>query len=179
VTDDWKPWVYYDGVLKNPGKYIKRHGKNLKPTTIGEGEGEIDESYRVADGKFFNSQELYAVAEDLMKRWRRDAKWSVRWSDFEELHMVRYGPGGRYDWHVDNELTPEEDRKITAIVALNDEYEGGGLDIMWPGTESHEHFDIAAGDAVVFPAMLPHRGVQVSSGERWILVIWATGKQWA
>ena len=92
----------------------------------------------------------------------------------DALQYTQYGPGHKFDWHVDIGAGDASNRKLSITVQLSDEsaYEGGGLqfisapDMTMPKTR---------GAAVLFPAYLAHRVGEVTSGLRCSLVGWAAG----
>ena len=48
----------------------------------------------------------------------------------KEMNMLKYGIGGKYDWHQDVIYRHPKERKFTFIIQLSDsnEYEGGDLE---------------------------------------------------
>ena len=92
----------------------------------------------------------------------------------DALQYTQYGPGHKFDWHVDIGAGAASNRKLSITVQLSDEtaYEGGGLqfisapDMTMPKTR---------GTAILFPAYLAHRVADVTSGQRCSLVGWAAG----
>lgn len=96
----------------------------------------------------------------------------------ESPQVARYGAEreGHFDWHSDiGEGALASKRKLTMVVQLtpSQEYEGGELEVM----PSHHVVtaERAQGCATLFPAMLLHRVVPVTAGERHSLTIWAHG----
>ena len=174
----WKPFRRFNGVLtprKCDGIISKYGDKVTDAQVVNE-----DSSNRVAEGHFFQNNDLYDVVESVFLKYHEEVA-PIDWDGYEPLHLIRYGFGGKYDWHLDNELLPEDNRKLTCVIALNSakEYNGGGLEIAWPtGRNIHRFHDLRAGDAVVFPSILLHRGVPVTRDYRWILVAWALGGQY-
>lgn len=90
-----------------------------------------------------------------------------------QIELLEYGPGGKYDWHIDIGKGGISHRKLSVVVFINapDEYEGGGL-IMGP-----KPFPVAnqQGSAVIFPSYLGHQVQPVTKGIRFTLVCWANG----
>ena len=87
---------------------------------------------------------------------------------FFDAQIIRYGLGGHYVWHSDG--TEANGRLKTTIVLLSDpsEFEGGGLEVVGPWAVGLEQ-----GVAFSFPANKTHRVLPVTSGERWVAVIWS------
>jgi len=107
----------------------------------------------------------------------------VTWG--EPLHILRYAPGQQYRPHHDaHAFSPVEKRRIaTALLYLNDAYEGGEtefpeLDIKVRG---------GVGDLLIFhnldadkmPDMrMIHAGLLIASGEKWLATRWIRGSDY-
>ena len=92
----------------------------------------------------------------------------------EAIQFTTYDSGdkGHYDWHMD--VTPShQTRKISAVVLLNDDYEGGKLEI--DGKNLDE--TVGAGNLIIFPSYLLHKVEEVTRGTRNSLVIWGIGEE--
>lgn len=95
-----------------------------------------------------------------------------------ELQLLHYKSDefqGHYDWHVDVGTGNAATRKISASLMLSPEnsYEGGDLII-------NDHGNIInscreQGSINMFPSYILHKVTPVTSGERWVLVIWING----
>jgi PKHD-type hydroxylase len=126
-------------------------------------------------------QKLFDVSADASER----AKWNFDAGILEPLQYTHYGVGDKYDWHVDQVLNDDDDnencRKLSFTLLLNDEFEGGNLDIECgsPGSpERNKTIDLKKGDIVFFPSYMWHRVTPVTSGERHSLVGWIQGPNW-
>jgi PKHD-type hydroxylase len=92
----------------------------------------------------------------------------------DALQYTVYGPGHKFDWHVDIGAGTASNRKLSMTVQLSDEsaYEGGALqfisapDLSMPKKQ---------GAAILFPAYLAHRVTDVTKGVRCSIVGWAAG----
>ena len=77
----------------------------------------------------------------------------IRWSFwlFEPLQIAAYGPGQKYDWHLDIGNGKVSIRKLSIVIQLSDpaDYEGGSLTTM----SSKELFEFpkTRGTVIVFP----------------------------
>lgn len=172
VKKEWEPWKVYPRLLTSGqcDDIIAKHQDHLEVAST-----DGDES-RVAEGRFFDDPAFQGRKLDpLYERFKLEVK-PVYYTHHEKLHIVKYGVGGHYDWHADNEWKPGDNRKIAVVIALNDGYIGGGTEFMWPHPGKTHHIDLKKGDALAFLPTLFHRGVEVLDGERWILVCWATGR---
>lgn len=87
----------------------------------------------------------------------------------EGLNLLRYSPGGKYDFHSDSDWTLY--RNVSALIYLNPtEYDGG---------ETYfKNFDLnvkpEAPSIVLFPANYAYRhsAMPVKSGEKYVFVTW-------
>lgn len=100
-----------------------------------------------------------------------DGKWNFEIFDFSETQIGKYQDSGHYKWHVDLFFDDkvEKQRKLTAIVLLNDGYEGGEF---YLGTEKIE---MKKGTLIVFPSFYFHKVDPVTSGARYSATLWALG----
>ena len=92
----------------------------------------------------------------------------------EHPAILRYtAPSNGYDWHVDIAEGPASLRKISIIINLNDDYEGGDFELFSEGGASR--ISLAKGQIIAFSSFLPHRITPVTKGERWSIVAWISG----
>jgi len=93
------------------------------------------------------------------------------------LQLLHYKSteNGHYDWHIDCGDGEASHRKISVSIPLTDRaaYEGGNLMINNNGTEIRATDE--QGSISMFPSYLLHQVTPVTSGERWVIVIWING----
>jgi hypothetical protein len=87
----------------------------------------------------------------------------------QPLRVAKYTPGLSHDWHVD--YTKEDRSKLAFTLALNEEYEGGNLQVLEGGPIPKPRI----GEATWFPAYQGHRVSPVTVGTRYVLLGWYTG----
>jgi len=92
----------------------------------------------------------------------------------EPLNYICYDPGGHFDWHTDLGVGPMSTRKISVSVQLSDESEYSGGDLEFCPQGVIERFR-GIGNAIAFPAYVPHRVHPVERGRRHALVAWIHG----
>ena len=103
----------------------------------------------------------------------------------EPLHILRYAPGQQYRPHHDaHALAPAENRRFaTALLYLNDAYEGG--ETHFP--ELNLKVRGGVGDLLIFHNLdadkLPdmrmiHAGLPITSGEKWLATRWIRGSDY-
>jgi len=98
------------------------------------------------------------------------------WSDRIQ-YTVYDGPGSNYTWHNDYQPSMFFDgmmRKISISVCLEDDYEGGQLQLIaYDG--KLKTFKMKCGDVVIFSSDIMHRVRPLKSGLRSSLVGWYAG----
>ena len=92
---------------------------------------------------------------------------------FETPAFLKYEVGQEYDWHYDRSVgesfyTNIEDRELSVVLYLNDDFEGGETQIL------SETFTPVKGKALVFPSCwsFPHRSKPVTKGTKYAVVTW-------
>ena len=92
----------------------------------------------------------------------------------DALQYTQYGPGHKFDWHVDVGAGAASNRKLSITVQLSDESAYGGGDLQFISAPELT-MSKARGTAILFPAYLGHRVSDVTGGLRCSLVGWAAG----
>jgi hypothetical protein len=105
---------------------------------------------------------------------------SIEW--FEQPKVLRYESGGHYVHHSDSVMWDKErgayfkveDRDLSLLIYLNDDFEGGGLSF----TRLNCGIRPRVGDMLMFPSGLEyeHRANLVTSGFRYAIASWAAYK---
>jgi energy-coupling factor transporter ATP-binding protein EcfA2 len=100
--------------------------------------------------------------------WRLDL-------DDAQVHLLRHGAGHASDAHtVMGPANPGAKLVMAVQLSPPDAYEGGALELCEAGAVWHEQPG-EQGAAVVFAGWIPHRVAEVTTGERWALIVWAHG----
>ena len=92
-----------------------------------------------------------------------------RYTDFR---LNKYSKGGFMSRHIDNIHHSHGQTygypQLTALLMLNDDYEGGNFLI------ADNEYETAKGSAIVFPSnfMFPHAVKKVEKGTRYSIVTW-------
>ena len=98
----------------------------------------------------------------------------------KEMNMLKYGVGGKYDWHQDVIYRHPKERKFTFIIQLSDstEYEGGDLEF-FENNLGHDPDECREkGSMIVFSSFLYHRITPLTKGNRYSIVGWVFGPPW-
>lgn len=119
------------------------------------------------------SEWLYFMLEDTAKHIN-NKYYNYDLIGFEEnVQLLTYNVGGKYESHRDFGSGSISNRKLSMVIILDDNYEGGQLEIFngktWVKTPSSK------GDLIVFPSFEWHRVKEVTKGTRNSLVAWVTG----
>jgi predicted 2-oxoglutarate/Fe(II)-dependent dioxygenase YbiX len=101
--------------------------------------------------------------------------WKFNVTHANQCEYLKYDVEGHYNAHVDTFMNPSDNecRKLTVLVFLNDDFEGGKFFIQ------HGHEKIYpvqnAGACVVFPSFMLHGVEPVTKGIRRSIVTWLVG----
>jgi len=140
--------------------------------TLAEDTLTLDYRPRVCDGFDVRStdpidQVLFKyISEACRKYGNRFPRFQI--TNDSGYEILRYTPGGRYDFHTDQHST--FNREATVIVNLNDDYTGGRLCHI----QNEYNIKMGKGDIIIFPSnfMFPHRITPILSGTRYSVVTW-------
>lgn len=137
-------------------------------------------STRNSDIAWIGDHNLLSMLLRMVQQINRGASWNLKITGIEQVQFGVYGEGDFYDWHVDQHPQPIKGnvRKISMSLFLNDDYEGGELDleIYKPGAEPrYKTFKLPTGSAIFFQGDQWHRVRPVTSGVRKSLVAWFYG----
>jgi hypothetical protein len=118
-----------------------------------------------------------ALAERLIRNHLADAlaPWLLMIygrlpSAYASIQLARYSPTAT----AETSLHIDQDSNYSAVIALNEDFEGGGLEIVDGLLGSIVIPPLPVGYAILFDGRrVFHRGAKVTSGTRHILTIWA------
>lgn len=98
------------------------------------------------------------------------------WTINDSIQYTEYyaSQNGHYDWHQDCGPNNLSQRKLSIVIQLNDDYEGGELQI-WQGGQSYQTLPKQKGFTTCFPSYMMHRVTPVTEGTRKSLVLWIGG----
>lgn len=100
--------------------------------------------------------------------------WKYDITHSNQSEFLMYDVNGKYETHVDTfHNRSDEVRKLTVIVILNDDFEGGKFYIQ----NSHERMypEQKKGTVLVFPSFMPHGVEPITKGVRYSIVTWMVG----
>jgi len=93
--------------------------------------------------------------------------------------FTEYKTGEFYDWHTDSSPTDDlyKDRFCSIVIQLNDEYNGGYLQLKDESGDNTIQLDKGIGTMYIFYSNIRHRVMPVTSGVRYSLVNWVSLKK--
>lgn len=154
----------------------------FQPSMIYRADGQATrDSIRTSDGAA-----LHWLIEDpaVHALNRRIAKiTSTRYLQGEALQVLRYSPGQEYRPHFDFLEGAENPRPLTALIYLNDEYEGGETSFV----ETDVRVRGRTGDVLVFrneggegqrDPWSKHAGQPVTAGTKYLATRWIRERRW-
>jgi predicted 2-oxoglutarate/Fe(II)-dependent dioxygenase YbiX len=92
-----------------------------------------------------------------------------------QSEFLRYDKNGHYKAHLDTFMNPNADecRKLTVLLFLNDDFEGGKLYLQFGNEKTYPPQE--AGTVIVFPSFLLHGVEPIIKGKRTSMVTWLVG----
>ena len=100
--------------------------------------------------------------------------WKYDITHSNQSEFLVYDVKGKYETHVDTfHEHSNETRKLTVLVFLNDDFEGGKFYIQ----NSHERLypEQKKGSVLIFPSFMPHGVEPITKGVRYSIVTWMVG----
>ena len=145
----------------------------------GGGKGITDTKTRTSHISWipFNKMpEMYDAINQLMLQTNANHFGFENMQLTEPAQYTEYPEGGFYDWHMDSDAIMEHEppvRKIsmTLLLSPENEFEGGGLELMSEGKIARPK----QGYAIFFASFIRHRVIPITKGNRKSLVMWFGG----
>lgn len=183
------PYAFWNGAFTDEEltkiiNYCDEQGVE-KSTILGEHQDQID-NIRRSNIKFHNYNENTNWIFDRMNiiiKNLNDQFYGFDLNGYDSFQYTTYDSKelGLYDWHIDMNISNNapanmiETRKLSCVLLLNDEFEGGDFIINLGDQTKYETTNIKKGVVIAFPSFLPHKVMPITKGIRKSLVIWATG----
>lgn len=156
---------------------------------------EVDKSYRDCVSISIPTYHWFAgmIWHHIMRTNDHNFQFDITCFGSDSIEFMSYERGGQYKWHVDDLGHPlfqdipkvreqrqdftEWQRKLSFSLLLNEEYEGGELQILYPPKKLYK-IPKKKGQLVIFDSRALHRVTPVKSGRRDALVGWVVGPRW-
>ena len=120
---------------------------------------------------------VYKLIEPHLTHAIEFAGWDFEISQAEPYQIAKSQVGEFHDWHQDGvgplRKGENQTRKISLSLLLNDDYEGGELEVF-----PHGPMSLSKGTMVFFPSFQAHQVHPVTKGTRYSLVVWFIGNPW-
>ena len=125
---------------------------------------------------FNKMPEMYATLERIMHQTNRNHFGFEGMQITEPAQYTEYPEGGFYDWHIDSDVNcanepPVRKISMTCLLSPDNEFEGGGLELMSDGKIARPK----QGQAIFFASFIRHRVIPITKGTRRSLVMWFGG----
>jgi PKHD-type hydroxylase len=91
--------------------------------------------------------------------------------------FTEYKVGEFYDWHTDSNSDEYKHRYCSIVIQLNDEYEGGYLELINESEDNAYKCEHGIGTMFIFYSNIRHRVIPVTNGLRYSLVNWVSLKK--
>jgi len=175
-------WVgYYEDIVSKDGCEslieVTKNSGQLKPSKYANHAGKIKRSDKrvVMDDMWVKDKTTSSIINDFFSKVIR--KYSDKFERFScqrhsGFRVNRYSVGGFMSEHTDNIHHSHGQEygfpQVSALLFLNDNYEGGELIVA--GNE----YETKMGSGIIFPSnfMFPHEVKKITDGERWSIVTW-------
>ena len=183
----WKSWIVETTTpLFTPDQcqQIINCGRRQPPQKAQVGMGKpgsgLDTKKRITTISWIPFKEMQPMYNDINKFIKTANKNHFGFGDIqitEQAQFTEYPEGGFYDWHMDTDVIMQHEppvRKIsmTCLLSPENQFEGGGLELMAPG----KRVKLKQGHAIIFASFLNHRVAPVIRGVRQSLVMWFGGE---
>jgi len=158
---------------------------NWDEAATGTPEGKTFSNARKSNVVFVNDQWVYDLVWPLMETANENAGWKYNIVAAEACQVTQYTKDGYYSWHTDslgshydvninpdNKLLFGNTRKLSMSIMLNDDYEGGNLQMCG---NKEENCLRGEGSIILFPSFNWHQVTPVTKGTRYSLVVWFVG----
>lgn len=173
--------AYLENALSTEAlQYVEQYVKDNPTQSAGTQNHGDDQDIRKSDITWININEdaqknLYGEVHQLVERVNQ-GKYNFQISSIEPIQYSEYTDGGHYTWHTDATLKGEQNdtRKISFSILLNDDFEGGELELYKFG-DKPDTMKMKKNSILFFPSFILHRVTPVTSGTRKALVGWVHG----
>lgn len=91
----------------------------------------------------------------------------------DPIQYTEYNIGDFYDWHTDIGDKEMQYRKLSVVICITDDYDGGEI-ILFNSSKSQK-YKLKKGDLIIFPSFVLHKVSKIKKGVRKSLVMWICG----
>lgn len=148
---------------------------DAKEATLGPGGDQTNNLTRNTDIRFAPSDYwLNETFKSVANQANTVCAWNYLVTSNESIQFASYGVNQHYTWHVDTFTLSgaPEDRKITIVCLLNDEFKGGDFEVR---LYNDYKAPLQKGSIIAFPSILEHRVTPIVEGVRYSATMWLSG----
>ncbi len=132
--------------------------------------GGVDINYRKSSVAFIDNIDIIdSRLKEILKNNIKIKGYDV--TGLGAYQFTKYDVGDYYHWHTDSSNGEYKDRYCSIVIQLNDDYEGGYLQLKDNNGNTYA-FERGLGNLYVFFSNILHRVIPVKSGVRYSLVNW-------
>ncbi|WP_308515595.1 2OG-Fe(II) oxygenase [Sphingomonas flavescens] len=163
-------------------QYLVAAAGQFEPSMVYDAVGQlVQDTIRTSDGASFSWDSEDPAIHALNRRVA--AASGTRYDQGEALQVLRYSPGQEYRPHFDWVDGAPNQRIWTALIYLNDDYEGGATAFVRTGVEVRGR----TGDVLLFSnvgadgnadQLAEHAGMPVTSGTKYLATRWIRERRW-
>ena len=145
---------------------------SLKPAQVKNGDSKV----RKSSVAFIPSIEsINQKLKDVLKSLIQIKGYEV--TGIGPYQFTEYKIGEFYNWHTDSDVDEYKNRFCSIVIQLNDEYEGGYLQLKDESGNNTIQLEKGIGKMYIFYSNIRHRVMPVTSGTRYSLVNWVSLKK--
>jgi PKHD-type hydroxylase len=175
------PGVFNDNDINYLNWYVENNLTSIEARVGSAGQGRLSEQRKSNVAWLMPTDENLRFYFEKVAYYINKANTDYFQFSLTGFHSMQYTMypetvQGKYDWHTDQGdlfTTQNMGRKLSAVVALNDDYEGGVFETL--DSDTPRSYDLKKGEMIMFPSFLMHRVTPVTKGIRRSLVIWVEG----
>ena len=157
--------------------------KNLMKAVVGKDRQQdlnIRDSYTHFLNEDWINKEIFFLVQETNKAIRN---FDISFA--EHVQFTKYQLNQYYGWHSDdNHAYKNKDRKLSVIISLNDSKNYTGGDVLLKDMSAISENEVFkcdqlknTGTVIVFPSLILHKVMPITSGTRYSLVNWIVGDQ--
>lgn len=138
--------------------------------------GDVNNTIRKSMNTWLSCDKYWWVYEKMFDYVVTNNKRNWKFNIFgviDPIQYTQYKTNDFYDWHNDSGNSKLQYRKLSMVVGLTDDYDGGDL-ILFNSSKPIK-YKLKKGDCILFPSFILHKVSKVKKGIRKTLVMWACG----
>jgi prolyl 4-hydroxylase len=182
IADRPKAWLFEGLLTEEECGYLIPAAGAFEPSMVYDPAGQlVRDTIRTSDGTTFHWDIEDPVIHAINRRIASVSQ--TRYDEGEALQVLRYTPGQEYRPHFDWVNNAQNQRLWTALIYLNDAYEGGATAFVRRDIQVRGK----TGDVLLFSNARPdgngdelaeHAGMPVTAGTKYLATRWIRERRW-